>query len=237
MAVGTPGLPKGIAMEKFCYPSHMIEKRPDECYDIYHSILLVTGDPHSLIMIDKGTDSIVFLDEDSKRVFKVKRLDTTKFLSNEGYVLLNIGYSSPLKIAPKVYAFNKYVVVMEYVEGTKFESLPELGLSQNELKRILCRIIRKAMLLDELMVNHGQLSRAYRHIIIRTNDHEPIFIDFGDSTITHKPQNLTSVWSFLHNKGLLRVISEEIDSLDFARSLKKKEETAIKALKEHCASC
>jgi predicted Ser/Thr protein kinase len=87
------------------------------------------------------------------------------------------------------------------------------------------------------MVNHGQLSRAYRHIIIRTNDHEPIFIDFGDSTITRKPQNLTSVWSFLHNKGLLRVISEEIDSLDFARSLKKKEETAIKALKEHCGSC
>jgi len=223
-------------MEKFCYPSYMIEKKADECFNIYRSILMASGNPYSLTFIDKGTDSVVFLDKNTNRVFKVKRLDTTKLLSNEGYVLLYLKYSSPLEIAPRVYVFNQYVVLMEYVEGVKIKDLPRKTLSQKELRKILCRVIEKALMLDELMINHGQLSRAYEHIVIRSSDKEPIFIDFGDSSITNKPKNLTSIWSFLHNRGLLKIISEEIDNLEFAKSLKKKEEKATKTLKELCAS-
>lgn len=223
-------------MEKFCYPSYIIEKKANECFNIYRSILMASSNPYSLTFIDKGTDSIVFLDRDSNRVFKVKRLDTTKLLSNEGYALLYLKYNSPLEIAPRVYAFNQYVVVMEYVEGVKIKDLARQTLSQKELRKILCKIIEKALMLDELMINHGQLSRAYEHIVIRSSDKEPLFIDFGNSSITNKPKNLTSIWSFLHNKGLLKIIDEEIDNLEFAKSLKKKEKEATKTLKELCAS-
>lgn len=236
MAMASSGVSKDLNIKKFCYPESRIEKKISDCLNIVDALLMTGYDLGSLILIDKGTDSVVFFYEKTNVLFKIKRLDSNKNLSREGLILYYLNHNTQTEIVPKIYMFNNYFIAMKYVDGIKIKDLKKAGLNNHVLKSIVCKILLKAILLDELKVNHGQLSRAYEHIIIRIHDYEPIFIDFGDSSFTDRTKNLTSIWSFLYNQGLLSVLKLNQDYLELAKELKHRNRTLISFLKEQLCS-
>lgn len=233
MAVGFAQLPEDLK-EALCYPRDRLQDRMRECEEVVISFRGTGQRLSQLAPLDKGTDSIVFLNVELNRVVKIRRLDAEKSLSGEGTVLLYLNYRSPMKIAPEVYMFNDSLIVMEYIRGVKIKDLDKVAREADEVKKIVCKILMKAMLLDALKINHGQLSRAYEHIIIRS-DGDPIFVDFGNSSFTQRPHNLTSVWSFLRNRGLLDFVGYEVKAIDFAKRLKRGDAPAVRTLRDACS--
>lgn len=198
----------------FCYPRHLIEKRPNDCISILDDVLLLLGGSLNLVPIDRGTDAVV-LRADGLAV-KVRRLDVTRGMGKEGLVLLYVN-SREEGLAPRVYAFTRNVIVMEFIEGISIGRLDLPSMPEEKVRRVVCSSLAKALRLDTLGVDHGQLSRAYDHIILRNEGLDPVFVDFGNASLRRRPRNFASLWSFFYRLGVLRLLNDRISRLDFAK--------------------
>lgn len=101
-------------------------------------------------------------------------------------------------VGPRLLGRSQHVLVLEYVEGKHLGEWVE-GLAVAEvdaLKNVLRKCFLQARLLDELCLDHGELSDARKHVIIKP-DLEPVLIDFGKARIKSKPSNVTSFFSYI----------------------------------------
>jgi len=155
---------------------------------------------YGINVLGKGKSSIVVLAGSDKDllVLKVSRLDSSvDRLANEYNVLTIIHekYGSE-KMAPRPLFFKNGILGLEYINGYSMEEfLSEYIylLSLDELRHTLYRLFYKAFLLDKLGVDHGELSRPFKHIIFMIDDYEPVLIDFESASIHRKVKNLTSL--------------------------------------------
>jgi len=234
MAVAPPRLRESALAPSPCYPPPRSEREREECSRLEEALRKANLEPECLRPIGRGTDSVVFVHCRTGGAVKVRRLDSRKSLSAEGLALLYLSAASPEKLAPRVFAFSSRFVHMEFIEGVRVADFLRSDPSEEEARRVACECLRKAALMDLLGVDHGQLSRAHEHVILAGRELEPVFIDFGDSSFSRRPHNLTSIWSFLRNSGLLGSLGAEFAALEFARALKRGEELALRRLGEAC---
>ena len=177
-----------------CFPPHIESNR---CARIVESLTGIGFSLEDLQVYSKGTDSIILLNRPTGTVLKVVRLDSNANMCREGNMMLYTGYASRKKVAPRVLAFTREFVHMEFVRGASLKSL--LKLNQKIETRQLCLILEKVLELDRLGVDHGELCRPYRHIIFKEPEREPIIVDFGRASLSRRPKNFTAIMSFLLN--------------------------------------
>jgi len=145
--------------------------------------------------IGKGTNSIVIKGKfDEKEVaIKIIRTDSSrKTLLHEANILRAVNQYG---IGPKLYSYSKYFLVLEYIEGIYIDNFIEeskISLIKNVIKGLLnqCRI------LDKIGIDHGELSRPMKHVII-TKNLEAKIIDFESSSKKRNCKNVTSILSYL----------------------------------------
>lgn len=235
MALGATGLPEDIERAAVCYPKGLIREKRNHCLEIIRSLELAGYDIPELRLVDKGTDSVLLGPARDDVVIKVRRLDGHRPLYEEGYIMLFISYRSRVALSPLVYKFNAHVIVMERIKGYLIkDAISVLRGDADEISKIACRCLLKAIELDSLGVDHGQLSRAHEHILIRWDNGDPVFIDFGDARMTTRPHNASSLWSYLFNRGMLSGLGA-LNSLEIARGLKRGDPDAIRAVREACS--
>ncbi len=154
-------------------------------------------------VLGKGFSSIVVAAmEKGGRVIalKIRRMDSRRpSLIHEADLLAE---ASEHRLAPRIYWWDRDFIAMEYLQGAHLEDINSLGLSSHETRMLLARLLGKAFVLDLIGIDHGELRRPYRHVIIVGL--EPFFIDFESASKTRKPHNLTSLASaLLISKGRL----------------------------------
>ncbi len=161
---------------------------------------------------DKGTDSLI-IEVNNEQVMKISRLDTEKTMLQEGLILLYINSRSTEKIAPRIFAFTKHILLMEKINGYSLKEIVKRGLNSYLTKTIILKALKKAVFLDKIGVSHNELSRPYKHLLIEYSTKEPIIIDFGSSSITSKPNNFTQLLSafFFTNSLLSQTIKKQLD--------------------------
>ena len=104
-----------------------------------------------------------------------------------------------MKIGPKLVEVSENFLLMELVEGKHF---PEWLESMNEtegvvrVRLVLKEILEQCYRLDEANLDHGELSNAYKHIII-DSDGVPHLIDFETASVNRKASNVTAVCQYL----------------------------------------
>jgi predicted Ser/Thr protein kinase len=68
--------------------------------------------------------------------------------------------------------------------------------------------------MDNIHLDHGELSNASKHVIIRDSDWKPIIIDFESASRNRRPNNLTSICHFIFkNKELADMMQLSMDSI------------------------
>jgi len=161
----------------------------------------------SISILGKGYVGIVVLGKIGRKkvAVKIRRNDSPrKNLKKEAQLLKIINEH---KIGPKLVAFSKNFLVMEYLDGEKIGDwvvdLKKKGGSLR-LKTIMKKILEDCYRLDRIGLDHGELSNLSKHVIIgkRTT-----IIDFESSSTDRKVSNVTSATQALCiGSGISKII-------------------------------
>jgi len=151
-------------------------------------------------ILGKGTNSIVLKCEYKGRlaVLKVLRLDASRnSLKLEAEILKRI---ESLNLAPRLYTYDHWYIVEEYIDGVPISEYSTYldSTDPDIVKRVVEKILCNALSLDLSGVDHGELSRPMKHILIST-DENVYFIDFESASMSRRPKNLTSIVQYLLN--------------------------------------
>ncbi len=186
-----------------CYPKFDVEElssRLRELLDLKVSEIEFSGRTRifDLNVLGKGHVSIVVVAyADEKRcALKIRRTDADRFdMSHEAEALRAV---NAVEVGPTVYGSSKNFILMELIEGVYF---PEWLVSvkgrdrKKRVQRVLRLIIEDCWKLDRAGIDHGELSRASRHVIVEGD--RPRIIDFESASTARRVKNVTSMCQFL----------------------------------------
>ncbi len=168
----------------------------------------------NLQVLGKGHVSIVVastLRGGGRCALKIRRVDADRVDTLHEVEMLK--RANAVGIGPSLYGYTQNFITMELIEG---ETLPRWvkGLrgrgSKNRLRGALKGILRQCRLLDSVGLDHGELSRAPKHIIIDRAD-QPHIIDFETASVKRRCSNVTAIAQYLLiGSGIARDVSTRL---------------------------
>lgn len=170
-------------------------------------------------ILGKGTNSIVVkaIYKDKEAAVKIIRTDATrKTLLHEANILKKVNVHG---IGPKLYYYSKYFLILEYIEGLGINDFIEAK-NKEDLKKVIIDLLNQCRILDKINVDHGELSRPNRHVLI-TRDLKVKIIDFESASMKRNTKNVTSILSYLFfkNNKIKNLIKEKEKFLSILRNL------------------
>jgi putative serine/threonine protein kinase len=187
-----------------CYPrceQEELEERVKELERLGVQALEFTGNYSifDVAVLGKGCVGIVVVAHtvSGRAALKIRRIDADrKEMFHEGEMLLK---ANSVDVGPTLIEVSENFLLMELIEGKHFpewlESLEEKQ-EQSRARLVLKKILEQCRRLDEAGLDHGELSNAYKHIIVDAND-VPHLIDFETASINRRVSNVTAVCQYL----------------------------------------
>jgi putative serine/threonine protein kinase len=189
--------------EILCYPRYEheeFEKRLMEMEKLGVQNLEFFGDKKifDIPVLGKGCVGIVLTAHTrrGKAALKIRRLDANrKEMFHEGKMLKR---ANKINVGPELFQKTENFILMELIEGDHFpkwfESLKENVKLRGRLTII--DILEQCYRLDQSGLDHGELSKAPKHIIVDAND-VPHLIDFETASIDRRVSNVTCICQYL----------------------------------------
>lgn len=185
-----------------CYPRIVEEElraRLEEAEDLGVEDLIDRG--RTLIggtrVLGKGCVGVVVEAVVSSRrvVLKIRRVDADRrSLESEAVMLMR---ANELGVGPRLLKYSRNFLVMELVEGPHLQEW--LGAVEEEpvsrVKDVVASLLTQCYRLDAAGLDHGELSRAGRHVIVSPEG--PVIVDFESSSLSRRPRNLPSIVQYL----------------------------------------
>jgi putative serine/threonine protein kinase len=184
------------------YPEHnnsIVEEILEEIKSLGIKAIELEG-PHTLNgipILGKGHVGIVVKAiKGSKPVaLKIRRVDADRLtLKSEAHYLK---LANSVEVGPKLLGNSDNLILMELIDGKYLaEWVENLENFQKEvLKNVLKNLIEKAYRLDVIGLDHGELSKANRHIMMKKG--QPRIIDFESASTNRRRSNVTSITQYL----------------------------------------
>ena len=169
-------------------------------------------------VLGKGYVGIVVLahTKTSRIALKIRRVDSGRLgMEHEAEMLKK---ANSIGVGPRLVGVNEDFLLMEFVEGLLLPNwvanLRGRGVKKR-IRRVLRQVLEQCWKLDEAGLDHGELSRAPKHIIVGAEDKVHI-VDFETASIRRRVSNVTSVCQYLflrsHVAKLLRRKYRGIDT-------------------------
>jgi len=158
---------------------------------------------YSITLLDilgKGHRGVVFkgIYKDREVAIKVPRVDAKNTIYDEGVILK---YVNKLNIGPKLYAFSRDYLIMEYIDGiTLKDYISGEDVDRGEYLNIVKEVLKQCIRLDIHGVDHGEIQGG-KHIVIGSS--KVYIIDFGSAKIGRTPRNFTSAVSLLFGRSYI----------------------------------
>ena len=132
-------------------------------------------------IIGKGSVGLVTLVKSKNKLLalKIRRTDANRVSMYDEVLYHSLANS--IGIGPFLVNFSENFILMEYVNGLNIESWYNSQTSDKRLLHCTNEILRQSFLLDCLNLDHGQLSRLDRHIVV-SPDGLPTILDFETSS-------------------------------------------------------
>jgi len=183
----------------------------------------ILGKGHSGIVVKVNTN------RGKNLALKIRRTDSPRTNSHEEAKMMII--ANLLDIGPKFIDQKKDFILMELIAGQKIsvwideQSNFNNLISKQVVKKVINEILEQCYRLDEIYLDHGELTRIDNHIII-AYEKKVVIIDFESSSINRKTTNVTSITHSLILGGLLAKKIKKI--LDF-----NKEDLILENLRDY----
>jgi len=205
-----------------CYPRYdpkEMKKRLKELREIRVEALEFTGEKmiFNVPVLGKGYVGIVVAVHTDSGIgaLKIRRVDADRAgMQHESEML---GRANAIHVGPRLLNVTENLLLMEFIEGALLpswiEALRGRG-TRSRVRRVLRAILDKCYKLDEAGLDHGELSRAPRHIIVDAND-DPRLVDFETASINRRVSNVTSICQYLFLRSqTARAIKRNLGKID-----------------------
>jgi len=205
-----------------CYPRFSLDElerrvRELRCLGVtaleFRGEKLVSGVP----VLGKGCVGIVVIAHlnHKRAALKIRRVDADRSgMEHEAEMLRR---ANSVGVGPKLLKATENFLLMEFVEGWLLpewvDRLEGEG-AKPRLRRVLRSLLEQCWRLDEVGVDHGELSRAPKHVIINVED-EPYILDFETASTQRRVSNVTSLCQYLFiSGGLAEKIQRVLGKVD-----------------------
>jgi putative serine/threonine protein kinase len=156
-----------------------------------------------LSVLGKGVVGIVVIGLKSNRriAVKIRRVDARrKSMIHEAELLKT---ANSLNVGPECLGSSPDVLAMELVEGLSLpmwvDSLKGRG-RRARVRSMVKPLLEQCVRMDGYGLDHGELSRAHKNVIV-SNDDAPRILDFESASLMRRPRNFTSLAQYLFLGG------------------------------------
>jgi len=138
---------------------------------------------------------------DKTCALKIRRIDADRKTMDEEARLHKIANGAG--VGPRLEGHTRNLIGMEFVDGQSIVNWVE-GAAKGRLRRMARSVLEQCYSLDRAGLDHGELSRLNRHVIVSDN---PCIIDFESASTARKTCNVTAAAQsiFLHGAVADRV--------------------------------
>lgn len=146
---------------------------------------------HNAQVLGKGCVGIVvkaFIEEGNVAL-KIRRTDADRKDMKHEAEMLKI--ANAVSVGPRFLNQSKNLLLMEYVEGALFPQWLEKVKHKQTVRNVLRSTLEQCRRLDETGLDHGELSHAPKHVVIKNST--PCIIDFETASTSRKPSNVTAM--------------------------------------------
>jgi len=185
----------------------------------------------SLMTLGKGYVSVVVMvhTDQGRRVIKIRRTDSRRTDMRHEAAMLE--EANGLGVGPRLFGVTNNMILMDYVKGSRLlewlKAAKGRGMKKR-IQRVLRRIVEDCWRLDQAGIDHGELNRASKHVIVDVRG-MPVIVDFESASRIRRVSNVTSICQFLfigsevarHLKKIFPKLEKE-ELLDKLRAYKEK---------------
>ncbi|MDI6904224.1 MAG: RIO1 family regulatory kinase/ATPase [Candidatus Bathyarchaeia archaeon] len=204
-----------------CYPRPSkaeLKKRLKELQKLNVKALEFSGEKQAFNtpVLGKGYVGIVVIAYRNmeKMAIKIQRVDAARSRMQQEAKMLKKANS--VRVGPKLLGISKNFLLMQFIDGDLLPKWLEKRIEKAQVRKVLREVLEQCWRLDEAGLDHGELSRAPKHIIINKKS-KPFIVDFETASIIRKPSNVTSICQFLFISGLVaRKVAENLGEKDRA---------------------
>jgi len=217
-----------------CYPMcdlTELKNRIDELNRLGVETLEFIGEKNvaNMPVLGKGCVGIVVAayTRRGKVALKIRRMDADRSeMQHEAEMLKK---ANTVKVGPKLLGVSENFLLMEFIKGPLLfnwiSALRGRGRgTKSRVRKVLRDILEQCWKLDQIGLDHGELSKAPKHIII-DEEGKPHIVDFETASINRRVSNVTSICQYLFiGSEVAKVIKTRLSYIDrnvLIESLKK----------------
>jgi putative serine/threonine protein kinase len=175
-------------------------------------------------VLGKGFVGIVVIAHlDGRRAaLKIRRVDADRLgLQHEAEMLAK---ANSVNVGPKLMNVSTNFLLMQFIDGDLLPAWLETHKEKEHVRGVLSEVLEQCWRLDAIGLDHGELSKAPKHLIVN-KEQKPFIVDFETASVNRKPANVTSVCQFLFASGgaVARMVAEmlgERNSAEIVRALR-----------------
>jgi len=167
------------------------------------------GNAFNVSVLGKGYVGIVVIAQrySQRLALKIRRVDADRVdLLHEAKMLTKANSAG---VGPTIVDASKNFLLMQLVEGDLLPGWLETHREKTLVRQVLCEVMEQCWQLDLAGLDHGELSKAPKHVIVDYCQ-QPWIVDFETSCDRRKPANVTAICQYLTMSGgpIARGISE-----------------------------
>lgn len=205
-----------------CYPKYdlvELKNRIDELDRLGIKALEFVGEKtvSNMSVLGKGCVGIVVVahTKDTRVAMKIRRMDADRNeMQHEAEMLKE---ANTVKVGPKLLGTSANFLLMEFIKGHLLfqwiSTLKGRG-TKSRIQKVLRDVLEQCWRLDRIGLDHGELSKAPKHIII-DEEAKPHIVDFETASINRKVSNVTSVSQYLFlGSQVAKIVKRKLVSID-----------------------
>jgi putative serine/threonine protein kinase len=157
---------------------------------------------------------------------KIRRVDADRAdLLHEARMLSK---ANSVGVAPKLIGSSKNFLLMQLIDGDLLPNWLKTNKDKAAVKQVLEQVLEQCYKLDQVGLDHGELSKAPKHLLL--DKYEKIFIvDFETASLERRVANLTAVCQYLFggNSSAAKILNEifgeknRLEMIDVLKAYKK----------------
>ncbi len=154
----------------------------------------------SVPVVGKGFVGIVVVAHcgGERLALKIRRLDSDRDdLLHEADMLTK---ANAVGVAPRLVGASKNFLLMQLIEGQLLPNWLQTHKDPDQVKTVLARVLRQCFQLDQAGLDHGELSKAPKHVIIDPEG-VPWLVDFETASSARKTANVSAIAHFLFSSA------------------------------------
>jgi len=235
--IALDGFGEGRYAQIICYPrysSEELKRRLGEMRALGVQAVEFTGESMvlDLPVLGKGCVSVVVLayTRYGKVALKIRRTDADRpRMAHEAEMLQK---ANLVNVGPKMIGFTENFLAVEFVEGMLLPKWVKKVVgteAATRIRKVLRDVLEQSWRLDEIGLDHGELSRASKHIMINSED-KAYILDFETASLNRRASNATSVCQYLFMRSeVAEAVRKNLDAF--------REEDLIRALRTYKKDC